>query len=182
MTTSASEWIVWSVNALTVQPDDHILEIGPGHGVAVSLLCKKLVNGTIMAIDRSAKMANAARARNAACVASGKASIYAATLLDADFGPRRFNIIVAMNIGVFWQRPRQELRRIRDLLAPGGRFYLLFRPSIPEKAPLMTAQAIQTLEDGGFVIERTITEPIDGVPAVCIVAQPATPRPSPTSG
>jgi cyclopropane fatty-acyl-phospholipid synthase-like methyltransferase len=49
----AAERLVWAVEMLAVQPDDHLLGIGCGHGVAVSLVCEQLDTGTITAIDRS---------------------------------------------------------------------------------------------------------------------------------
>jgi trans-aconitate methyltransferase len=42
------------VELLNPGPDDQLLEIGCGPGVAVGLLCERLVGGRIVAIDRSA--------------------------------------------------------------------------------------------------------------------------------
>lgn len=52
----AAERLVWAVATLDVQPEDCVLEIGCGHGVAVSLICEQLDKGTILAVDRSPKM------------------------------------------------------------------------------------------------------------------------------
>jgi ubiquinone/menaquinone biosynthesis C-methylase UbiE len=38
--------LLWAVERLSVEPDDHLLEIGCGSGVAVSLICDRLGDGT----------------------------------------------------------------------------------------------------------------------------------------
>src|ERR671935_187077 len=64
MAGKASERFVWAVDTLEVRPADRLLEVGCGHGVAVSLICERLTTGTITAIDRSPKMIEMATRRN----------------------------------------------------------------------------------------------------------------------
>jgi trans-aconitate methyltransferase len=59
-------------------PDDQLLEIGCGPGVAVSLVCERLAGGRIVAVDRSPTAIERAARRNAEHVASGRAVLRAA--------------------------------------------------------------------------------------------------------
>ena len=131
----ASERLVWAVETLAVEPDDRLLEIGCGHGVAVSLVCEKLDGGTITAIDQSTKMIEMAKKRNADHVAAGVASFRDASLHQADFDDSRFDKIFAIHVGVFLRgQPARELKIIKDHLAPDGSLYLVYQPLVAHEA------------------------------------------------
>jgi cyclopropane fatty-acyl-phospholipid synthase-like methyltransferase len=73
MTAKIAERLVWAVETMQVRPDGRVLEIGCGAGVAVGLVCERLVDGRITAIDRSEAMTALASRRNREHVASGRA-------------------------------------------------------------------------------------------------------------
>ena len=114
------------VDALELRPDDRVLEIGCGHGVAATLVCDRLKGGRLTAIDRSPKMVEAAARRNAGFVEAGKAEFLVASLEEADLGERRFDVIFAARVGLFQREPERARALAERWLAPGGRVLAFF--------------------------------------------------------
>jgi ubiquinone/menaquinone biosynthesis C-methylase UbiE len=108
------------VDQLGIRPDDRVLEIGCGHGVAATVVCERLDGGRLTAIDRSAKMIEAAVRRNAAYVEAGKAEFLVADIEDADLGDRRFDVVFAVRVGLFHREPERARSLVEPWLAPGG--------------------------------------------------------------
>jgi ubiquinone/menaquinone biosynthesis C-methylase UbiE len=108
------------VESLDIRPDDRVLEIGCGHGVAAALVCERLDEGSLTAIDRSAKMIEAATRRNAEHVAAGKAEFLVASLEQLNLGNRRFDKVFAVRVGLFHRDPDHANSLIEPWLAPGG--------------------------------------------------------------
>jgi cyclopropane fatty-acyl-phospholipid synthase-like methyltransferase len=109
------------VERLGVRPDETILEVGCGHGVAVDWICRRLVRGRLVAIDRSAKMIEAARRRNAAHEAAGLVEFHVASLESFDPGTLRFDAVLAIRVGLFHRRPEYARMLVSRWLRPGGR-------------------------------------------------------------
>jgi ubiquinone/menaquinone biosynthesis C-methylase UbiE len=114
------------VDRLDIQPDDRVLEIGCGHGVAATMVCDRLETGRLTAIDRSEKMVEVAARRNAAHVEAGRAEFFVATLEDADLGERRFDKIFAVRVGLFHREPARAHALAESWLAPGGTMLAVF--------------------------------------------------------
>jgi cyclopropane fatty-acyl-phospholipid synthase-like methyltransferase len=167
----AADRLVWAVGVLGVEPKDRLLEIGCGHGVAVSLVCEKLDGGSVTAIDRSAKMIESARKRNTDHVASGVASFQAASLDEADLDGTRFDKIFAINVGLFWrQRPVRELTILRAHLAPEGRLFLFHEPPPGSTGPPVAGAVPAMLESSGFVVTEILTQDLGRTRVGCVVA------------
>lgn len=163
--------LAWAVEGLNVRPGDRLLEIGCGHGVAVSLVCERLEEGHILALDRSPAMIAAAQRRNAAHVAVGKAAFQAAALHEASLGGTTFDTVFAIRVGVFVRgSPARELAIIRERLAPGGCFHLVYDPARGEEAPQVSEAAVATLEQNGFTVHEARTEVVARATAVRLIA------------
>ena len=114
------------VEGLDIQPGARVLEIGCGHGVAATLVCERLDGGFLTAVDRSAKMIEAAARRNAEHVAAGRAEFLVAKLEELDLGERRFDKVFAVRVGLFHRERERARSRVERWLAPGGEVRALF--------------------------------------------------------
>ena len=126
MASKPSERFVWAVDTLALDPADRVLEVGCGHGVAVSLVCERLTSGRITAIDRSKKMIEMAAHRNRDHVAGGRAVLKTAALDEADFEDERFDKVFAFNVAPFWLQPKKALGIVGQQLSPDGAVYLFW--------------------------------------------------------
>jgi predicted O-methyltransferase YrrM len=134
------ERLRWVVQLLDTSPNDEILEIGPGPGVSVSLVCGQLAAWRITAIERSATAIQRATKRNADHVASGKAVFQHLDLANVDLVRRalsgqRFDKVFAVTINLFRARLADaELQLIKDLLRPGSVVHLVYETPGEEQA------------------------------------------------
>jgi trans-aconitate methyltransferase len=154
------ERVRWAVDVLDVGPSEEILEIGPGPGVAVSLVCDRLVDGHITAIDRSATAVRRTSERNAACIGSGKATVLQAELSQISPGPR-FDKIFAINVNLFWVQPDgPQLAVVANLLRPVGRLFLFYEAPSSQKADHILQIVDSTLRRNGFATStRSASDP-----------------------
>jgi SAM-dependent methyltransferase len=143
MSPHVPERIRWAVDVLDVRPSDNILEIGPGPGVALSLICDRLTDGRIIGVDRSATAVGRARERNAGYIATGKAAVVHADLAGISFEGQSFDKVFAVNVNLFWVQPDgPHLPIVTNLLRPVGRLFLFYEAPNVAKAD----QIVQTVE------------------------------------
>lgn len=127
---------------MRIRPDDMVLEIGCGHGVAAGFACEQLQGGGhLVAIDRSQKMIAAATRRNLAQVESGRAEFHVVDMLRFDPGARRFDKILAVRVGLFHRDAAMAHALAQKWLAPGGKIFAIYdepsvvSPRTPRLAP-----------------------------------------------
>jgi ubiquinone/menaquinone biosynthesis C-methylase UbiE len=152
----ASDRLVWAVDVLDVAPDDRILEVGCGHGVAVSLVCERLGDGRITAIDRSPKMIEVAERRNAA--SADRVRFITASLEEADLGEEVYDKVFAVHVAAL-HRPGKALEVVRRHLAAGGAVYLFSQApgwKRARDAERFAGELSVVLEDAGFSYERVL--------------------------
>jgi ubiquinone/menaquinone biosynthesis C-methylase UbiE len=168
-----SERLVWAVETLALDPADHVLEVGCGHGVAVSLVCERLAGGRILALDRSQKMIEMAARRNREHVAAGRAVLKATALEQADLGDERFDKVFAFNVAPFWLQPEQALGIVRRHLAPGGAVHVFWdaRHTPSGRARDLADALSERIRLAEFSVEQVLVKDLRPVPAVGVIAR-----------
>jgi cyclopropane fatty-acyl-phospholipid synthase-like methyltransferase len=168
---TASDRIAWAVEVLDVAPDDRILEVGCGHGVAVSLICERLDGGRITALDRPPKMIEMARKRNRAC--ADRARFVTARLEQAELGDEKYDKVFAVHVSPL-HAPGRALEVVREHLAPGGRIYLFSQAPGWKRlrdAERFGAEHGAVLGGVGFSVEQVLAEAVGNGFASGVVAR-----------
>ncbi|MFI7604573.1 class I SAM-dependent methyltransferase [Micromonospora sp. NPDC049366] len=160
----------WAVETMAVAPDDRVLEIGCGRGVAVSLVARRLTTGRIVAIDRSATMVRLAAERNASHVESGRAEIRQAGFESVDLPTRSFTKIFAVNVNLFWVgAAAEQIDRMRELLVPGGRLYVFGERPTAAHATANLRSTERLLRAQGFETAASVAAGVRGRLFTCVV-------------
>ena len=170
----AADRHVWAVDVLGAGPSERLLEVGCGHGVALSLLAERLDGGSVTGVDRSAKMIEAAGRRNAEHVAAGRVELVRGSFERAPLGMHRFDTLYAFHVAAFWRQPEPMLAAARRALVPGGTL-LLFN-QLPGWGQISDVSQFATEVTGilgrhGFETDEPIMADLPSAPAVCVRAR-----------
>jgi SAM-dependent methyltransferase len=156
---AGSDRLRWAVDRLEVQPRDHVLELGCGHGVAISLICEQLDGGVVVGVDRSPKMIAAASSRNAAHVTAGRARFITAEIHEAELGDERFDKVLAVRFPPLLRGPAEPtLAVIRDRMAPGGALYVIEHLLARDRVGAVADSIALRLRKHGFTVDSVATE------------------------
>jgi ubiquinone/menaquinone biosynthesis C-methylase UbiE len=141
------------VEALELNGDETVLEIGPGPGVGLRLLAKALPAGRVYAAEPSSVMRSQAAARIRRF--ADRVELIDATAETIVAPPGTFDAVCAVNNVQLWQPLASSLAHVFDVLAPGR----LLALGVTERAVLpdgsaagraFDTQLLPHLERAGF--------------------------------
>jgi ubiquinone/menaquinone biosynthesis C-methylase UbiE len=169
------ERIDWAVSLLDAQPNDHILEIGYGPGLAVQAVAAQLNGGHISGVDVSKVMLKQASRLNQGAIDAGCAHLYQGSAERLPFESARFDRVFTLNTLHHWSDVPGGLAEIKRVLKPGGMFYLFEQPpmhGVTEESVMRTRGAeIETLlRSAGFTIGESAYAGLENGWAVCVPA------------
>jgi SAM-dependent methyltransferase len=177
----------WAVDLLGLEPDDRVLELGCGPGVALAAIADRVGSGVVVGVDQSEVMIGQARRRNATAVAAGRVELVCATVedllpVDGERSPSRahdgplaelFDAALAVNNVAFWDQAERRLAALRDLMSPGGRVAVVSQPrgagATAETSRTAGGDLIDLLDRAGYAEITSATLDLDP-PAVCVRA------------
>ncbi|WP_329048484.1 class I SAM-dependent methyltransferase [Amycolatopsis sp. NBC_01488] len=161
---------VWVVSLLDVQPEDRVLEVGFGPGIALGELAARATRGRVYGVDHSAVMVERASRRTRA--AADRIELVHASVVHLPSFGEPLDAVLAVNNAGFWPDPPERLRELRRLLRPGGRIALASQPRCPGADRGTTARAARELQDlltqAGFTELRVETLDLDP-PVACVL-------------
>jgi SAM-dependent methyltransferase len=121
----------WAVSLLDVQPDDHVLEIGFGPGLAIRELSRLAAEGYVCGVDHSEMMLRRAKRLNAGGLDRGVVDLRLGSVEHLPAFEEPFDKILAVNAMMFWHEPVARLEELRNLLRSGGLIAVAHQPRGP---------------------------------------------------
>jgi ubiquinone/menaquinone biosynthesis C-methylase UbiE len=164
-----------TVELLDVKPQDRVLEVGFGPGLAVAHVAELATAGKVVGIDHSELMLREATRRNEKAIRAGRVELL---LGAADALPRfeqRFDKVLAVNVYMFWNDPVSILAGLREVMNPDGVIAITLQPRHPGATAADTEAAAEristSLRAAGFGDVRTEILDVTPVVAACVLGR-----------
>ena len=161
----------WTIKMLNVEPEDHILEIGFGSGVAIQKMSLITKCGFIAGIDRSEVMLNQASNRNRQTIERGLVELKHGKVAHLPYGDKTFDKAMSSNSHFFWINPVESLKEVRRVLKPGGLIVLTWQPRWAKTEAMLMESAQNTtaqLKAAGFIDIRLKFKAMKPVNCICL--------------
>jgi cyclopropane fatty-acyl-phospholipid synthase-like methyltransferase len=163
----------WTVDLLDIQPDDDVLEIGCGPGLALEACLKRVTRSRVMGLDHSQAMLDQAAARNARALSEGRLILRLGAWESLRDTEQQFDKIFSVNVVQFLDDPAAAFDVLHATLKPGGTAATTYMPRgknpTREQAHRMANDVKRCMENSGFIRIKLEELPLNPVPAVCVL-------------
>ena len=110
-----------ALELLDLDPTDHVLEVGFGHGATIARAAAAVSGGFVAGVDPSAEMCRMAARRNRRAVAEGRVEVHQASVEALPYPSQAFEKILTVNTLYFWRDLGASFREMARVLNAGGR-------------------------------------------------------------
>jgi ubiquinone/menaquinone biosynthesis C-methylase UbiE len=117
-----------TLEVLSIEPSDRVLEIGSGPGDLMNLILGHATRGSVVGVDFSPDMIARCSKRFAPLIESGRVEMHCAAADALPLSSGRFSKACTVNTIYFWPEATVEFEEIRRALSPGGRLVVSFLP------------------------------------------------------
>jgi ubiquinone/menaquinone biosynthesis C-methylase UbiE len=118
----------WTIAQLNIQPYQHLLEVGYGHGYTLDETARRLKVGFLAGTDPSLSHHQQVYRRNKRFIRQQLLQLHIGQLHELPYPPHYFHTIYSINAYLSWQDPSLEFMRLYGLLKSGGRLIMVFQP------------------------------------------------------
>lgn len=165
----------WTLDLLDLTPDDRVLEIGFGPGIAIEKASQVIKEGRIVGVDHSETMLHQASKRNAAAIRQGVVELLLASVDNLPPFSQPFTKIYSANVVQFWDNMETSFAHLYEVLAPGGRIATTYMPrhkgATPADTVRMAERVSMALNNVGFDNIRVKEKPLKPFPVMCVLAE-----------
>jgi ubiquinone/menaquinone biosynthesis C-methylase UbiE len=120
MASDHGELTNWTLDQLSLQDHDNVLDVGCGSGLAVKRISAVVTQGHVVGIDYSPAMLRQATRRNRHAIKAGRVEICSSSVSTLPFDGGSFDKVCAIETFYFWPNPSEDLREVARVLKPGG--------------------------------------------------------------
>ena len=171
-----------AVDLLGLQPTDHVLEVGFGHGRTIRAIAGHVPNGFVAGVDASTAMFRLAKRANRNAIARGLVELQQGDSQSLPYADRQFDKVLTVHTIYFWRDLLLHFSQLRRILRQRGLLVLGFRPNDASTvadfpAEVYTfrsvAEICRLLTEAGFSTADVTESRSAGRPITFIRAQPS---------
>ena len=171
----------WTISLLDIKPDDRVLEVGFGPGLAIQSAVQMASNGFVAGIDFSQAMLQQANKLNIIKIKEGRIELKNADVRAISYDEDSFNKVFAVNVIYLWPDLPVVLKELKRVMKSGGILALYFASlDLVDKmgfrqSPLFTIhnpnKVADALNGAGFTRVWIETSILSGDTVHCVLAE-----------
>ena len=115
----------WALAMVTIDRDDHILDIGCGGGANIARLLQRTLQGSVTGIDFSLVSVQKSTKVNAKAIQEGRCKVLEGNVANLPFAEGSFDVVTAFETIYFWPDIEHCFNEVKKVLKPGGQFVIV---------------------------------------------------------